>query len=283
MYINTFSDFSNKINAHLNGEYGSLFGDNIIILKRVKSIRQLKNTEKEWVRLCYKEAILKGFTVMKDIQCYIASKTKIWIERIGIEYLKKSEEEENKRWYYNLAKDHFAYVGVHRKAIDELEQCKKELWSMMMDPNITNMEKIQTIKELHNLTKTYTLLLRDLPFVTNLSKYYDLELAEHDYNMTRGSQTDQSSKDYNNDDKVIIEQKVSERFKKLIDESALFSSEQKRNMGIIGPMNEEEKITDQVMEAMQKQLDITPSGFLENINNKVYQESIRKIKEIREY
>ena len=100
--------------------------NNIIILKRVKSVRQLKNSDKERVRLCYKEAILKGFTIIKDIQCYIASKTKIWIERTGIEYLKKSEEEENRRWYHHLAKDHFAYVGVYRKTIDEIEQCKKD-------------------------------------------------------------------------------------------------------------------------------------------------------------
>jgi hypothetical protein len=89
-----FTDFSNKINAHLNEEYGSLFGDNIIILKKVKSVRRLKNTEKKWTRLCYKEVILKGFIVIKDNQCYTASKTNIWIERTGIEYLKKSEEEE---------------------------------------------------------------------------------------------------------------------------------------------------------------------------------------------
>ena len=72
----------------------SRFDENIIILKKVTSIRQLRNTEKEWVRLCYKEAILKGATYIKDIQCYIASKTKIWIERSGLEYLKKTEEEE---------------------------------------------------------------------------------------------------------------------------------------------------------------------------------------------
>ena len=121
-------------NSHYENVFNSKFKNNIIILKRVKSIRQLKNTEKEWVRLCYKEAILKGGTYVKDIHCYIASKTKIWIERSGLEYLKKSEEEENKRWYLNLAKDHFAYVGIHRKIIDELEQFKKELWSIMKDP-----------------------------------------------------------------------------------------------------------------------------------------------------
>ena len=44
---------------------------------------------------------------------------------------------------FQLAKDHFAYVGVHRKAIDEIEQCKKELWSMMANPDTTNVEKVQ--------------------------------------------------------------------------------------------------------------------------------------------
>ena len=115
-----FGDLDND-NIGLNSRQEN----NIIILKRVKSVRQLKNSDKDRVRLCYKEAILKGFTIIKDIQCYIASKSKIWIERIGIEYLKKSEEEENKKWYYNLAKDHFVYVGAYRKAVDELSQLKK--------------------------------------------------------------------------------------------------------------------------------------------------------------
>ncbi len=35
-------------------------------------------------------------------------------------------------------------------------------------------EKIAAVKELHNLVKTKVLLLRDLPFIMNLSKYYDL-------------------------------------------------------------------------------------------------------------
>jgi hypothetical protein len=47
------------------------------------------------VRLCYKEAIIKGFT-LKGIQQYIASKTKIWIEYSCLEYWKKSEEQEYK-------------------------------------------------------------------------------------------------------------------------------------------------------------------------------------------
>ena len=71
-----------------------------------------EKSETELVRLCYKEDILKGFILVKDIQCYISLRSKIWIERGGIEYLKKSEDEENRKWYYHLAKDHFACVGV---------------------------------------------------------------------------------------------------------------------------------------------------------------------------
>jgi len=92
------------------------FGNKIIILKKVKSLRQLRRTEKELVRLNYKEAIIKGFT-LKSIQQYIASKTKIWIEWSCLEFLKKSEEQENREWYLKLAHDHFAYIGIHRNLI----------------------------------------------------------------------------------------------------------------------------------------------------------------------
>ncbi len=272
-------DFSDSRDNYLNKFYDnsrSELNENIIILKKVKSIRQLRNTEKEWVRLCYKEAILKGFTVRKDIQCYIASKTKIWIERTGMEYLKKTEEEENKRWYLDLAKDHFAYVSVHRKAIDELDQCKKELWSMFMNPTTTNMEKIQIIKELHNLTKTHVLLLRDLPFVTNLSKYYNLDLINSSPKKTSPINNVENAKV----EKEVIEQKVSERLRKMVNESALFDSEQKRKMGTDTQMTGENKITDHVMDDMRKQLNPTSKDMLESIHNKDYQDSIRKIKEI---
>jgi len=279
--LSSFNDFNSKFtNINNNDENG--FDNKIIILKRVNSIRQLKNREKEWIRLCYKESVLKGFTIMNDIQCYIASKTKIWIERSGIEFLKKSEEIENKKWYYNLAKDHFAYVGAYRKAVDELEQYKKELWSMMADPDTTNLEKVQITRELHNLTKTYTLLLRDLPFVTNLSKYYDLELTDPKYNKTRGSQNGLANENNNSDNKEIIEQKVSERLKKMITESGLFMSRDKSITDSTKSTETNNKMTDSVMEAMQKQLNYNLNDMLESINNKDYQESIRKIKEIRE-
>ncbi len=83
----TFLD--NFSNCYRN-EDTDTFGNYIIILKRIKSLMQLRRTEKELVRLCYKEAIIKGFA-LKCIQQYIASKTKIWIEWSCLEYLKKAE------------------------------------------------------------------------------------------------------------------------------------------------------------------------------------------------
>jgi FMN phosphatase YigB (HAD superfamily) len=141
------------------------FSDKIVLLKRVKSLRQLRRTEKELVRLNYKEAIIKGFT-LKGIQQYIASKTKIWIEWSCLEYLKKTEEQENKEWYMRLAKDHFSYIGIHREALDEIQQLKNELWKIIMNSKSENSVKIAAVKEVHNLVKTKCLLLRDLPFIT---------------------------------------------------------------------------------------------------------------------
>jgi len=157
------------------------FDNNIIILKKVRSLRQLRRTEKELVKLCYKEAIIKGFT-LKCIQQYIASKTKIWIEWSCLEYLKKTEEQENREWFYYMARDHFAYVGAYRKCIDEITQYKKEIWTIIQDSKTDHSVRIQALKELHSLSKTYTLLIKDIPFVTNISKYYDKDILDSNYN-----------------------------------------------------------------------------------------------------
>ena len=173
--INIILAFSSKNSEHSNEINEDIFDNRIIILKRVKSLKQLRRTEKELVRLNYKEAIIKGFT-LKGIQQYIASKTKIWIEWSCLECLKKSEEQENREWYHYMARDHFAYVGAYRKCIDELDLLKKETWSILMDPNTTKETKILATKELHSLCKTYTLLIKDIPFITNISKYYDQDI-----------------------------------------------------------------------------------------------------------
>lgn len=76
----------------------------------------------------------------------------------------------------HTAKDHFAYVGAYRKCIDEVEQLKKEMWNIIMDSKAEMYNRIQASRELHNLSKTFVFLLRDLPFVTNLSKFYDKDM-----------------------------------------------------------------------------------------------------------
>jgi hypothetical protein len=164
LHDNKFDHFSN---TDLD-----FYGNKIIVLRKIRSLRQLRRTEKELVRLCYKEAIIKGFT-LKGIQQYIASKTKIWIEWSCIESLKKAEEQENKEWYLRLAQDHFAYIGIHRDILDELEQIKKGLWQIIMNPKSEPSVKISAAKEIHAISKTKTLILRDLPFITQLSRFYD--------------------------------------------------------------------------------------------------------------
>jgi hypothetical protein len=75
-----------------------------------------------------------------------------------------------------LAKDHFAYIGIYRDTIDTLQQLNKELWKMVMNNKSDPSDITAAIKEIHNLAKTKVLLLRDMPFITRLSKYYDLTL-----------------------------------------------------------------------------------------------------------
>ena len=99
-----------------------------------------------------------------------------------MEYLKKAEEQENREWYCHMAKDHFAYVGAYRKCIYEIEQLKKELWNIIMDSKVEMYSRIQATKEPHSLSKTSVLLLRDLPFVSNLAKFYDNDILNLDYN-----------------------------------------------------------------------------------------------------
>jgi hypothetical protein len=73
-----------------------------------------------------------------------------------------------------LAKDHFSYIGIHREALDEIQQLKNELWKIILNSKSGYSGKTAAVKELHNLVKTKVLLLRELPFIMNLSKYYDL-------------------------------------------------------------------------------------------------------------
>ena len=156
---------------------------------------------------------MKGFT-LKGIQQYIATKTKIWIEWSCLEYLKKAEEQENREWYYHMAKDHFAYMGAYRKCIDEIEQLKKEMWNIIMDTKAEMYSRIQATKELHALSKTSVLLLRDLPFVANLTKFYDENILDIDYKNITQSKNEYSNRNNqeivkdSNKEKILTSPKI---------------------------------------------------------------------------
>jgi|SRR3954463_3930195 hypothetical protein len=65
-----------------------------------------------------------------------------------------------------------------------------------MDDKSSQSDKTAAIKEIHNIEKTKVLLLRDLPFITRLSQYYDLTLSN-------SSLSNKSSNSINNKPKPI--------------------------------------------------------------------------------
>ncbi|TVP40083.1 hypothetical protein [Candidatus Nitrosocosmicus arcticus] len=276
-----FSGYHHDKFKEIESMYDPIFGDRLIILKKVKSVRQLRNTEKEWVRLCYKEAILKGFMVIKDIQCYIASKTKIWIERSGIEYLKKSEEMEDKQWYYRLAVNHHAYISVYRKCIDEIELIKKECWNIVMSPDTEGSVKVQCLREIHSLAKTLVLLLRDLPFVTRLSTYYDEDIIKSMFDKSK--EPDSIPEQYLRNKQNVVLDETNMKIKNPDVKSGLkVLMNKKKDDNIQSESDSSEKlkknIDDSIMEEMSKQLNYSAT----DLDSKTYTDSVKKLKEIFE-
>jgi hypothetical protein len=268
-------EFSNNFSNCSSNEDTDTFGNHIIILKRVKSLRQLRISEKELVRLIYKEAIIKGFT-LKGIQQYIASKTKIWIEWSCLEYLKKSEEQEDKKWYLRLAKDHFSYIGIHRDALDEIQQLKNELWKIIMNSKSENSVKIASIKELHNLVKTKVLILRDLPFITRISKYYDLTLFDNSLANSSKSSSSNSFKDKSSENQFGYNNAI------------------KESSHLTDTINNYNNYDDELMTAMQAQIpkqdtlngksqdEVTNDEDMDNLISPAHWETIRKLRELQD-
>jgi hypothetical protein len=272
--------FSNIDSYCIKDTNEDLFDNKITILKRVKSLKQLRITEKELVKLNYKEAVIKGFT-LKGIQQYIASKTKIWIEWSCLEYLKKSEEQENKDWYLRLAKDHFSYIGIHREALDEIQQLKNELWKIILHSKSENSVKIAAVKELHNLVKTKVLILRDLPFITRMSKYYDLTLFDND--LSNSSKSSPSST-------IFTDNKSSDNqvnYNNAIKDNSQFTA-------TLNNQNNYNNYDDEIMKSMQAQIPKSDSlngksqeeemtnEDLNNLISPAHWETIRKLRELRD-
>ena len=232
------------------------------------------------VRLNYKEAVIKGFT-LKGIQQYIASKTKIWIEWSCLEYLKKAEEQENREWYYHMAKDHFAYVGAYRKCIDEIDLLKKEVWSILMDPNTTKETKILASKGLHSLCKTYTLLIKDLPFVTNISKYYDKDMLNSNYVDSSYLKGTYSNKHDLDTDKNPIQRKDIDKPENSDNpfEYDVIKNDTKEDNALednkCESLNKHKQVDDKINETMQAQMNYSDNGI-----SKQHLEGIKRLKEI---
>lgn len=161
-----------NINDHIKNN-NFLDDTNITISKRAKSLRQLTRIEKELVKLVSKEAALKCLS-LEDTQKYITLKTNIFIEETCLGLLKKTEEQENREWFYRTAKDQEWYIMNYKKSMDKMDQYERELWGMAEDPSTKEKTKIKIFQELHELTKTSVLLLRDLPFLADWSKYQGL-------------------------------------------------------------------------------------------------------------
>jgi hypothetical protein len=145
----------------------------------INSYSQLTRLEKELIKITFREGCLKGFTI-KQIPDFIFIKTKLNVSTKFVNNLKRMQINDDRYWYIELARDKFVYIGAYRKAIDEINQYKEALWSLVMNPKTEALAKITAFKELHNLTKTAVLLLKDLPFIMNLSKYYDLSKLDPD-------------------------------------------------------------------------------------------------------
>ncbi len=143
----------------------------------IHSMYQLTRLEKEKVKVLYRAATIRGFR-MDQITEYIYIKSKLNVTYGFVKTLKQMQYEDDGQFFYKLARDHHAYLSIYRLAIDKLDELEKEMWLIIMNPKIDPAVRIQATKEIHAITKTSVLLMRDLPFITNLSRFYDLSVLD---------------------------------------------------------------------------------------------------------
>jgi hypothetical protein len=196
-----------------------------------------------------------------------------------LEYLKKAEEQEDKEWYLRLAKDHFSYIGIHRDALDEIQQLKNELWKIIMNSKSENSIKIAAVKELHNLVKTKVLILRDLPFITRISKFYDLTLLDNSLANSSKSSSTSIFRDKSSDNQV--------NYNNAIKDNSQFTA-------TLNNQNNYNNYDDEIMKSMQAQIPKSDSlngksqeeemtnEDLNNLISPAHWETIRKLRELRD-
>ena len=155
---------------------------------------QLTTLEKQKVKNLFREAYIKGFR-MDQIPEFIYIKSKLNVTYGLVCSLKEQQKIDDGYWFYELARDSTAYLSCYRLAIDKLDQLEKEMWLLIMNPKVETSVRVMATKEIHSIIKTGVLLLRDLPFITNLSKFYDLSELDPD---KKGLKKLQYVKDRNN-------------------------------------------------------------------------------------
>ena len=180
-----------------------------------------------------------------------------------------------------MSTDNFAYIGAYRKCIDELGLLKKEIWNILMDPNTTKETKILATKELHSLCKTYTLLIKDLPFITNLSKYYDQDMLNSSYANSLHLKGTYSNKNCLDTDRNPIERIDTDKpenpdnpFAFSILKDDIKESNALEDINCESP-NKHKQVDDKIIETMQAQLNYGDNGI-----SKDHLESIKRLKEI---
>jgi hypothetical protein len=139
----------------------------------IKSMHQLSFLEKMMVTTAFRNGVVK-FIKMWQMQDFIYLTTKINISTKLLFEVRRKDIQEKYTWYYNFARDSAEYIVAYTRAIDEIDMYKEELWKIILYNSKDNREKIEAFKELHNLTKSGVIMLKELPFLTQLSKFYDI-------------------------------------------------------------------------------------------------------------
>ena len=135
-----------------------------------------------------------------------------------------------------------------------------------MDSKVDMNNRIQATKELHSLSKTYTLLIKDLPFVTNLSKFYDQDMLNSNFNNSLKSKGIYSNKNEQDINKNPIEAKNFDIDKGSdnhldcnINKNEILNEDIKDNYN--GP-NKYKNLDDEIFETMQAQLNYNGESIL---------------------
>ena len=137
-----------------------------------------------------------------------------------------------------------------------LQQIKHELWKIVMNDKSELSDKTAAMKEIHNIEKTKVLLLRDLPFITRLSKYYDLTLSNSSLSIKLSNSIDNKPKPIPN----LLDKENKDRYENLTQFDNIDVSEALEILkGYKLDMNNNPKTTtcknidDPVLEDMQRQ------------------------------